>query len=253
MKAMIEAVHSPSGTTSDGRILSLVSGVGAADFERCNPPAGLWDRIAASIRADAEGRDDRSSGLGQVVEYCIDADDIVTTVGEGWTEFAEENNAPELAASVGSRTLWSCFGNDEIRDVWRLIVERVRADDIELQVPLRCDAPDTRRWFEVSVTPKEAGAVLFRSVCVYEESRAAVPLLDCAAERADDVAAVPLCSWCGHGHDGSRWLEIGQLVRESRMLESSSMPAIEYGICPDCREAMSVSMLVAAQSGDRPA
>lgn len=251
MNHVIEAADDPSAIASDERITSLISRIGEADFERFDPPADLWDRIAESIGADAERCDARPSGLGLVVEYCIDGDDIITMVGESWAEFAEENNGPEPAASIGSRTLWSYFGNDEIRDLWRLIVERVRTSQIQLQVPLRCDAPDTRRWFEISVTPESAGTVRFRCVCVHEEARAAVPLLDVAAERDEDAPAVPLCSWCGNGHDGSRWLEIGQLVRESRMLESSQLPPIDYGICPDCRDRMSADLLVADQAADQ--
>lgn len=249
---MIEAGDDRSGDASHQRIRSLISQIGEPDVARLDAPAGLWDRIAASIRAGDEGPSDHSTGVGLVVEYCIDADDIVTTVGDGWAEFAKENNAPELAASMGSRTLWSCFGSDETRDLWRLVVERVRADHVEVQVPLRCDGPDHRRWFEISVASEESGTVRFRSVCVYEESRAAIALLDQAAERAVDAPAVPLCSWCGNGYDGSRWIEIEQLVRESRMLESPQMPPIDYGICPNCRDRMSISILVDARPDDAP-
>ena len=35
-------------------------------------------------------------GAGSVVEYTIDAADVVVTLGDGWSEFAAQNEAPEL-------------------------------------------------------------------------------------------------------------------------------------------------------------
>lgn len=217
------------------RLVAVMSRVDSTDLERVDPPEGLWARIAASIDAEP---DETPTGAGTVVEYCIDADDRVVVVGEDWSTFARDNGAPELDALSPDRTIWSCIDDDEVRDVWRLLVERVRATHGVAQVPLRCDAPQVRRWFEMTISAGPEGTVDFRSVLVFEEPRTTVALLSGEVARDPDRPAVPICSWCGDGHDGSRWRQIEELVRELRLLEDH-MPSIDYGICPRCREVMS--------------
>jgi hypothetical protein len=234
-----------AGAGSD-RLAVILSLVDATDFERVDPPDGLWGRIAASIAAEP---DSTPAGSGTVVEYAIDADDVVVPVGDEWSRFARQNDAPELDELAPDRTLWSYFGSDEVRDVWRLLIEQVRATRTPAQVPLRCDAPQLRRWFEMTITPEPGGVVRFRSALTFEESRPAVALLDDDVELRSDRPAVPVCSWCGEGHDGSRWRRIEDVVRDLRLLEDL-MPAVDYGICPTCRELMASQLFTSrAQKG----
>lgn len=234
------------------RPASVLSQVDSSDLALVDPPEDLWARIEAAIAAEP---DETSTGAGVVVEYCIDADDRVVAVGEDWATFARDNGAPELDDgapglddSAADRTIWSYFDNDEVRDVWRLLVEQVRASQGVAQVPLRCDAPHMRRWFEMTVTAGPEGTVDFRSVLVFEEPRATVALLSGDVERDRDRPAVPVCSWCGDGHDGSGWRRIEDLVRELRLLEDR-VPAVDYGICPGCRDVMSSDLQLLPATG----
>lgn len=231
-----------------GRLAVIMSQVDDTDFERVDPPDGLWGRIAASIAAEL---DSTPVGAGTVVEYSISADDVVIAVGEDWTTFARQNDAPELDEMASDRTLWSYFDSDEVRDLWRLLIEQVRATQARAQVPLRCDAPDMRRWFEMTISPEPNNVVHFRSVLVAEESRTAVAFLSDHVARDGDTPAVPVCSWCGEGHDGSRWRPIEELVRDLRLLEDL-MPSIDYGICPTCRDLMSSDLLMSTTTNHSP-
>ena len=226
------------------RVAAIVSLVDASDVERVDPPAGLWGRIAAAVAAEP---DRVAAGAGTVVEYAIDADDVVVPAGDEWSRFARQNDAPELDELAPDRTLWSYFGSDEVRDVWRLLIDRVRSTQAPAHVPLRCDAPHMRRWFEMTITPEPGGVVRFRSALTFEESRPAVAFLDDEIERDGDRPAVPVCSWCGEGHDGSHWRRIEDVVRDLRLLEDL-MPSIDYGICPSCRDLMSTELLAPAST-----
>jgi hypothetical protein len=217
------------------RVVSVLSRIDVTDLALVDPPEDLWTRIAAALDAEPQ---QPPTGAGTVVEYCIDADDRVVAVGEDWSEFARDNGASELDTLSDDRTIWSYFDDDEVRDVWRLLVEQVRATQGVAQVPLRCDAPHMRRWFEMTITAGPEGTVDFRSVLVFEEPRDAVALLSGDVERDRDRPAVPVCSWCGDGHDGSGWRPVEDLVRELRLLEDR-VPAVDYGICPTCRAVMS--------------
>ncbi len=233
------------------RVRQLLSELGESDFERFKPPADLWGRIEAAIAAEPavspKTPPSRTIATGTVVEYWIDADDVVVGVGDAWAEFARDNDAPELVTLDSERTLWSYFDNDEARELWKLLVERVRALQTDARVPLRCDAPDARRWFEVTMTPEADGRVHFRSMLAFEEPRPPVSLLDPRTERDDDLEPVPVCSWCGRGEHASQWLDVEDLVQTARLLERTSMPAVSYGICASCRDEMSVELLVPAE------
>jgi hypothetical protein len=240
-----------------GRIRSILSQVEESDFERVDPPAELWERIEASIAADPamspREPPSREFPASTVVEYRIDANDVVTDVGQSWADFARNNDAPELAVPASDRSLWTYFGSGEIRELWQILVERVRALQKGTEVPLRCDAPDARRWFDMTITPEPNGGVHFRCVLVFEEARPPVSLLDTHSERDDGVRPVPLCSWCARGQHGSRWLEIEELVRAARLLEQGPMPPISHGVCASCRDEMSAALLVPGGLGESTA
>lgn len=234
----------PEHTTEDDaafieRLTSTLSGGDRSELELLQPPHDLWGRIAAAVAAEMAP----SAGPGTVVEYVIDADDRVVEVAGHWAEFARQNGAPDLAEPE-PRTLWSQLTDNEVRDVWRLLVERVRSEQAVATLPLRCDAPDMRRWYEVTVSAEPDAAVRFRSSLVFEEARETVTLLNTHAEHDESAPPVPVCSWCARGQVGTTWLEIEAVVQELRLLEDVA-PSIRQGICPDCRERMSADLLVA--------
>ncbi|MDW3218256.1 MAG: hypothetical protein R8F63_06555 [Acidimicrobiales bacterium] len=236
------------------RIEAILAELEDADFERLDPPPVVWEGIEAAIGSGAERSPkippSRDLSSRTVVEYSIDADDVVIDVGATWTQFAEDNDAPELGVLSPDRTLWSYFEGDDVTELWRLLVARVRTLQQPAQVPLRCDAPHARRWFDMAVTPAPDGAVRFRCDMVFEEARPAVSLLDTHAERDSEMAAVALCSWCARAQDGVRWLDIETLVRELRLLERTAVPSIAHGICASCREEMAAELLVPANHRD---
>jgi hypothetical protein len=235
------------------RIRSILSELEAADFELLDPPAEIWEAIEASITSSPSPSrrepPSRDFPANTVVEYLIDANDVVIDVGQSWAEIARDNGAPELVVLPSGRTLWTYFDSDETKDLWQLLVERVRALQKGAEVPLRCDAPDARRWFEMSITPEPDGRVHFRCVLVFEEARPPVSLLDTNSERDVGLQPVPLCSWCGRAQDRSRWLDIEEFVQATRQLERSSMPPIAHGICASCRDEMSAELLVPGRHG----
>ena len=239
------------GAADAGRIRHIMSELGESDFELLDPPAGIWEGIEASTASQRARRPpSRGTPSPTAVEYRIDARDVLTDVGAGWVEFARDNDAPELAAPARDRTIWSYVDRAEIRELWQLLVQRVRTLQAEARVPFRCDAPHARRWFEMTVAPEPDGAVQFRSVLLFEESRPPVALLDPHSERDADAQPVPLCSWCGRGQHGVRWLDIEELVRAGRLLEAASVPPISYGICEACREEMAADLLVPDRAGE---
>lgn len=236
------------------RIRHIMSDLEESDFELHDPPAAIWERIEASVNSQiAKQPPSRDTPPRLIIEYRIDARDVLTDVGEGWAEFARDNGASELAVPAPARTLWSYIDRAEIRELWQLLVQRARALQREVRVPFRCDAPAARRWFEMTITPKPDSSVHFRSVLAFEEARLSVALLELDTERDADAQVIPLCSWCSQALHGTRWTDVEELVQAGRLLERSSMPPISYGICGGCREEMAAELLIPARAGEPPA
>jgi hypothetical protein len=223
------------------RLSGLLAAVDGRDFERTSPPTDLWDRIAAAVNDEQAHDADHGgpTGAGSVVEYAIDADDIVVTLGEGWSEFAADNEAPELVAAPTGRTLWSQIGDPQLRDLWRTAVDRVRANEVSVSVPFRCDGPSSRRWFEMNLSPLPDGGVHFRSTLTFEMARPRVPMLERSAPRDEAAAAVAVCSCCAEGLHGETWVPVEELLSSLRLLEHAPAPSVSYGICPRCSTSLS--------------
>lgn len=213
---------------------------GTADPTSDDPelPADLWERIRSAVSADSG-----TGGCpGSVVEYRIDADDVVIGVGADWFGFAEDNEAPELVAAPTGRSLWSSIGDASLRDLWREAVARVRSSGEEVTVPFRCDGPHVRRWFDMTVTPLDDGSVQFRSRSTFEMPRPEVVALRRDIDRDPDSALVEVCSWCGEGNDGGRWVPIEELLARARLLEQDPPPPVVHGICPRCVDRMATQL-----------
>lgn len=230
----------PSDAGLDARLDGLLADLEERDFERAELPAGLWEGIAAAVAADAPVA---AGGSGGIVEYAIDADDVVVSLGRGWAEFASANEARELAGDATGRTLWSQIGDAELRDLWRTAVDRVRSVGAPVTVPFRCDGPAARRWFEMTVTPLADGGVHFRSELTFEMARPEVPMLGRTTPRDATLDAVAVCSWCAEASDGGEWLPVEELLVRQRLLEAVPAPAVSYGICPDCTDRLAPAAL----------
>ncbi|MEO0493944.1 MAG: hypothetical protein AAF081_11060 [Actinomycetota bacterium] len=234
------------------RIDALLHGLDAGDLEFLDPPESIWKAISATVDAEREAaRASRSAPQLRhsdelTVEYRIDARDQVIGMGDGWSNFARDNDAAELAELSGTQTLWSFLSSDTCRDMWQMIVERVRSSGEPMQVPLRCDAPHARRWFEMTVSPEADAHVHFLSVMVFEELREPVPLLDAFVDRDETEAKIPLCTWCGQVEYDGEWGEVEQVLRRARLLERPVLPPISYGACAACRDELSAELALLA-------
>lgn len=228
--------HPMSGV--DERLACRVREIGAQDVERHAPPGGLWDRISASMQRDDSPSIDH-------VEYVIDRHDVVVAVGGGWDRAARLGEARELVALGTRPRLWDTMGDPQLQDLWRTVVSRVRSTGEPLEVDFRCDAPDERRWFRMTVTPLADDGVHFCSTPTFTMERPAVVALGRHTDRDHGLGAFVVCSWCAEGAadageaaEDTEWLPIEELLARHRLLEHQPAPMVSYGICPRCVEDM---------------
>ncbi len=227
------------------RVIRALESLDASDLAPIEPPPSVWDGIEASIesgRAELPGSPSPESAIA-IIEYSIDASDVLTEVGAGWVESAIDHGAPELERPDDKQVLWESIDDAELRELWQLVVQQVRSEQSEVRVPFRCDSARAKRWFQMAVAPVADGGVRFRSVLVFQEARSPVALLDPTIERDHASEPIALCSWCSRGRFDGSWLNIERLVADARLLERKSPPPLTPGICGSCREQMSAELL----------
>jgi hypothetical protein len=167
-------------------------------------------------------------------KYSIDSADTITSVNSAWLRFAQENDTPELTADfVIGKPLWDFIAGGEVRHLYQLVLERVRANDTPVILPFRCDSPGIRRHMRLVISPLHEGNVQLDAVLVSEERRPSLALLDPQAPRSDQV--LTLCSWCKRARVArSEWVEPEDAIVRLDLFGPPSLPQLSHGICDQC-------------------
>ncbi len=129
--------------------------------------------------------------------------------------------------------LLSFISEPTTRHLYDILLDRVRAEQIVIRVPLRCDSPTLRRWLELEMAPRPADGVAFTSRELRTEARDPVIAFDRPASSAAPL--VRMCSWCKKVEtQRATWLEVEQAVPQLGLFAVSEVPGITHGICPEC-------------------
>jgi hypothetical protein len=172
------------------------------------------------------------------IEYLLRTDQTVLEIHGDWDRFALENQAPELLArTVRGRKLTESVVDPETRLIYVALLKRVLETGEPIRFTYRCDSPDRARHMSMRIDPVGPDVLRFRSKLLREEPRDALALLDRDAARSRET--LKMCGWCNRVNAaGDRWKEVEDHVAESGLLEATTMPLLNHGICPECALAM---------------
>lgn len=167
------------------------------------------------------------------IDYRIGIDDRIFHLGSGWEPFASDNGAVDLSAkNVVGRPIWDFIEGDEVRHLYRLLVDRVRAEGRPVQLPFRCDSPELRRYMELDIAPELGKSLWFSARLLRAEPRQKVAILDPSAPRSETF--LKICSWCKRIVVRNDWLEIEDGIVRLGLFEEGPLPRLTHGMCPDC-------------------
>jgi hypothetical protein len=167
--------------------------------------------------------------------YRIDARDVITFVSPEWVEFARANHARHLTpqSTIGA-SLWHFIAGEETRDLYRLLLQKVRSAQKALTLPFRCDSPTCRRFMQLGLALLPDDGIEISCVVLRIEDRERVALLDPARRHSDQWLTI--CSWCKRVLvPACGWLEIEDAVARLDLFGSLELPNLTGGVCPDCR------------------
>lgn len=183
-----------------------------------------------------------SSGKTLIVRYRLDEQDRIVDVGGSWDDFAICNGAEELVqGAVLGLPLRSFVSGDVTRMFIDTMLLKARVRREPFTVPYRCDSPDCKRFFEMTLTP-DGKQIDFSHRLLREESLP-MPRYFAVASLLDTTA--PLlhrCSMCnclsrnaGECLDQDQWPDLtDQTIR------------VIYHVCADCRKRVRRSIGQAA-------
>lgn len=167
--------------------------------------------------------------------YVIDRENRVCEVSDEWLEFATANRADPLGSSdVMGSILWDWIQDDETRQLYECLIEKVRSTGNALTVPFRCDGPKVRRFMELQIRKGPNDKIELISELVREEDRPHQGLLDPASARSGEF--LRMCSWCKTVpvSEGD-WVEVEAAVRRLDLFDARELPKISHTICPACQ------------------
>jgi hypothetical protein len=166
--------------------------------------------------------------------WTIDAADKIVCVNDDWLAFARENGAPRLAAAaVLGQSLWRFIQSQETVYLYQQLLAKLRTGRRPLVFPIRCDAPDCRRFLEMKLSLLAGRAVQFQTSILRQEYRQPLDFLGASRDRSREFLKV--CSWCNkiyipdHG-----WGEPEEAIGALDLFGPGSMPRMTHTICGSC-------------------
>jgi hypothetical protein len=173
------------------------------------------------------------------LEYCVNAEDQISSVNHEWLSFAEANEGRTLLPpGILGRSLWAFVGDIETRHIYGVLHRRVRAHGRPVRLSFRCDGPERRRLLQLDILPQRDQELLYRVRTLKQEFRELVPLLD--PQRPRQESFVRMCGWCKRVAVGPRkWLEVEEALAALGLFDEPRPPQLTHGICESCSESLS--------------
>jgi hypothetical protein len=172
------------------------------------------------------------------LEYCVNAEDRISSVNDEWLSFAAANRGTALLPpGILGRSLWDFVGDMETRHIYAILHGRVRTRESPVRLEFRCDAPECRRLLQLDILPDREQDLLYRVRTLKQEPRSPVPLLDPEQPRQDSF--VRMCGWCKRvGVAPRSWVEVEEAVAALALFDDPRPPQVTHGVCEECSDGL---------------
>lgn len=175
------------------------------------------------------------------IEYDLLCDDTISAIRGDWDAFASANGSPDLTVdAVLGRSLWAFVEGDDVRALYRMLVEHVRATGKPKDFQFHCDDNIHVRLFRLMISSGEEGNVTFSSTLLEQRKRPSVPLFDHSVSRGDELLTV--CSVCKKVNCDDTWLPVEEAIAYLNLYQEPVLPDLSHGLCPDCFRKLQSTM-----------
>ncbi len=171
-------------------------------------------------------------------ELMLDARNRIASVNGAWVDATGCDGLRDrcLDAAI-DRPLWDFIEGVQVRQLWEILFERVRAVGAPMFIPLRADTPDLRRVWDIELHPLPERGLQLVAHCVWTESRPALALLDPDFPRTGDSLAH--CAWCNRIQIRiGVWEEVEDAQLTLRLDPAESLPSLRRTACNACKQSL---------------
>ena len=132
----------------------------------------------------------------ETYKYGVDGNDIVVGLSDNWQSFSEENGGGERCnpKNIIGTSLWRHICEWQTKQLYEVILQRVREHNHRATFSFRCDSPEKRRFLTLAVIPKDEASIAFESTIINTELREPVVLLNGGIKRSEEFLRI--CSMC---------------------------------------------------------
>lgn len=167
--------------------------------------------------------------------YGIDDKDRIYYVNDEWVRFARANQwlIHNFKDILGSN-FWEFISDNNVAQLYRDIVQKVRNTRKSIQLYYRCDSPVKKRFHKMTILAAKNYQIEFINETLAEIPVRFNPLLDVYAERNENILHV--CSWCKAVYVDHDWVEIEEAVNRLGIFnhQAGGTPRISHGMCEAC-------------------
>jgi hypothetical protein len=170
--------------------------------------------------------------------HTLDASNRIVAMNSAWLELMRTLVPfPLDADDVIGRPLWDFVFGTQVRQLWQVLFDRVRAIGAPAFVPMRADTPVLRRVLDVELHPMPERSIRQVFEIVWTETRPKVALLDPLHPRTE--AELYCCAWCNRVQVRlGTWEEIEDAQLTLRIEAAPALPAIERSVCSPCKQSL---------------
>ncbi|MDA3863785.1 MAG: hypothetical protein PF689_07965 [Deltaproteobacteria bacterium] len=167
--------------------------------------------------------------------YHLDRDNKLCWLGDNWNKFAIENKGGEkvLAENLKGKSLWSQIKDDETRQIYLDLVNKVRKTGNSLRVKAYCDTPALKRELKIIISPLPEDGIRFESIFIKLTPRKRLAILDKDVPRSENF--IKICSFCKDIKiKENQWKTTEKAVDHLDLFNQKILPQLTHSICPSC-------------------
>jgi hypothetical protein len=179
-----------------------------------------------------------STEVCETYKYGVDRNDILVRLSDNWQSFSDENGGGEgcYPQNIIGSSLWRHVCEWQTRNLYEIILQRVREHNHRATFSFRCDSPEKRRFLTLAVIPEEEASIAFESTIINTELREPVALLNGGIKRSEEFLRI--CSMCKRiAISATEWVEVEIAVQQLGLFQKLIMPQLTHGVCQSCFDA----------------
>ncbi len=172
----------------------------------------------------------------RTIIYSIDRHDILTTIGDGWSEFADENDGVDVLYpdSVIGKSLWDFVKGHSLRQIYQEIVRDVRGNDRSVGFDYRCDSPYLKRFMRMEIMGQaQSTNVTFLSHTIRIEAKEHILRVAAAHRGHFQMTRCSICNFVKLPNE--QWGELEVALTDFGLLANDREVRFAWGVCPTCR------------------